>query len=175
MARLSVKDTAARLGTSEDSILRRIKLNRLRAIQDNRGKWWVLLDDEEAEKAAEEVTANRAVRSDRGSPYGVRTAMESAETAAPGASGMVSLADVRAMMGEQQDRAERQHREALASVQEAHRAAMAMMIERVDAAEIRAERVEEKLDQVLDQLLDQHQPWWSRWLGSSRRSDIRGS
>ena len=41
-----------------------------------------------------------------------------------------------------------------------------LWLERVDAAEVRAERVEEKLDRVLDQLLEQQsRPWWRRWLG----------
>ena len=45
-----------------------------------------------------------------------------------------------------------------------HRESMAMMVERVDAAEIRAERVEQRLDQILDQLLEQRRPWWARLL-----------
>jgi hypothetical protein len=60
-----------------------------------------------------------------------------------------------------------------------------LWLERVDAAEIRAERVEQRLDQVLDVLLSERRqpvasptgpgeraPWWRRWLGVSRRSDI---
>ena len=39
-----------------------------------------------------------------------------------------------------------------------------LWLERVDAAELRAERVEGKLDQVLNELLaDRRRPWWSRW------------
>ena len=82
--------------------------------------------------------------------------------------GLVSLADVRAMLGEQSDRMERQHREAIA-----------MMVERVDSAEIRAEnaearaeRVEQRLDRVLDVLLSERkpsgEPWWRRWFGHSK-------
>ena len=39
-----------------------------------------------------------------------------------------------------------------------------LWLERVDAAELRAERVEDKLDQVLNELLaDRRRPWWARW------------
>ncbi len=39
-----------------------------------------------------------------------------------------------------------------------------LWLERVDAAEIRAEKVEAKLDLVLDDLLaDRKRPWWVRW------------
>ena len=39
-----------------------------------------------------------------------------------------------------------------------------LWLERVDAAELRAERVEGKLDQVLNDLLaDRRRSWWSRW------------
>jgi type I site-specific restriction endonuclease len=49
-----------------------------------------------------------------------------------------------------------------------------VMLERVDAAEIRAERVEQRLDQVLDTLLAVRRSWWARWFGASNRSDIGG-
>jgi hypothetical protein len=97
--------------------------------------------------------------------------------------GMVSLADVRAMLGEQQAH----HNAAMGALQASHREAMAMMVERVDAAEIRAERVEQRLDQVLDVLLTErrqpmasvdepaeHEPWWRRWFGHSTRSKLGG-
>ena len=58
----------------------------------------------------------------------------------------------------------------------------ALWLERIDAAEIRAERVEQRLDQVLDQLLTQWRqpasrveiseraPWWRRVFGASKRT-----
>jgi len=61
-----------------------------------------------------------------------------------------------------------------------------LWLERVDAAELRAERVEQRLDQVLDQLLaGRHQlpvshfeqgdrlPWYQRWFGSTTKSNLR--
>jgi hypothetical protein len=58
-----------------------------------------------------------------------------------------------------------------------------LWLERIDAAELRAERVEQRLDQVLDQLLErqrqsatspveQGQPWWRRLFGTSTRSKL---
>ena len=37
-----------------------------------------------------------------------------------------------------------------------------LWLERIDAAELRAERVEQRLDQVLDALL-QRRTWWRFW------------
>jgi Skp family chaperone for outer membrane proteins len=48
-----------------------------------------------------------------------------------------------------------------------------LLLERIDAAEVRAERVEQRLDQVLDALLAErrqvaeNRPWWRRWFRSS--------
>lgn len=60
-----------------------------------------------------------------------------------------------------------------------------LWLERVDAAEVRAERVEQRLDQVLDMLLTERrqpvaspaepaerEPWWRRWFGTSTRSKL---
>ncbi len=39
-----------------------------------------------------------------------------------------------------------------------------LWLERIDAAEIRAEKVEAKLDMILNELLaDRRRPWWARW------------
>lgn len=50
-----------------------------------------------------------------------------------------------------------------------------LWLERVDAAEVRAERVEQRLNDIVDHLLQRHpdrEPWWKRWFGSSSRSEI---
>ena len=53
-----------------------------------------------------------------------------------------------------------------------------LWLERVDAAEVRAERVEQRIDQVLDQLLANQLeqggrlPFWRRWFGYSTKSDL---
>ena len=65
-----------------------------------------------------------------------------------------------------------------------------LLVERVDAAEIRAEaaedradRVEQRLGQILDVLLSERkpsgererEPWWRRWFGHSTRSKLGGA
>jgi len=53
-----------------------------------------------------------------------------------------------------------------------------LWLERVDAAELRAERVEQRLDQIIDHLLQRSEPasswrgWLGRWLGTSKKSEI---
>ncbi len=65
------------------------------------------------------------------------------------------------------------HLDLVGRLQAAAAAERSLFLERVDAAEVRAERVEERLDQVLDVLLDrQGQPWWRRWFGESKRSKL---
>ncbi len=73
------------------------------------------------------------------------------------------------------DAAERRHLAEIGRIQSQYVAELSRLIdqvaaerslwlERVDAAEVRAEKVEGKLDQVLDDLLaDRRRPWWARW------------
>ena len=63
----------------------------------------------------------------------------------------VSLEDVRRMVGEQ-----------IASRDQIHRETIGLMIERIDAAEVRAEQAEQKLADVLRYFMA---PWWRRCLG----------
>lgn len=74
-----------------------------------------------------------------------------------------SLDDVRRLLGEQAGRLERQHNAAITALQAAHREAMSMLVERVDTAECRLESLLEHMTR----------PWWVRWFGQSKRSDIR--
>ena len=64
------------------------------------------------------------------------------------------------------------HLDAIGRMQAQAGVERSLWLERVDAAELRAERVEQRLDQVLDVLLTERRPWWSRWFGQSKRSDI---
>ena len=70
------------------------------------------------------------------------------------------------------------HQGTIAALQAAHAGELArlldqtsaerqMLVERIDAAELR-------LEQVLEVILEDRRPWWSRWFGASRRSAIRG-
>lgn len=79
------------------------------------------------------------------------------------------------------------HLDLIGRIQAQASAERAIFMERVDAAEIRAESaetraaaVDEKLHQVLDRLLERQVgpapdglSWWARWFGATKRSDIR--
>lgn len=65
------------------------------------------------------------------------------------------------------------HSDALGRLQTQASLERALWIERIDSAEMRAERVEEKLDMVLDELLAERRSWLSRWFGSSKQSTLR--
>jgi hypothetical protein len=83
------------------------------------------------------------------------------------------------------------HLDTLGRLQAQAAAERSLWLERIDAAELRSERLEQRLDQVLDQLLQQrqpvasqveqgerlpepeHEPWWRRLFGVSSRSDLR--
>lgn len=83
------------------------------------------------------------------------------------------------------------HLDLIGRIQAQASAERGLFLERVDAAELRAEAaearaaaVDEKLHQVLDRLLERPlpttpapeppQPWWARWFGQTKRSDIGG-
>ena len=183
---LTVSEAARRLGISRTSVRGRIKRRTLRTMTDNHGNPLVSLE------APPSGAASGGVEASVEAPPG-----QSHDSADP--TPLMSLADVRLLLGEQQAAHDRAiaalqashnsallaHNNAMAAVYASHRDAMAMMVERVDAAEIRAERVEQRLDQVLDQLLaDRRQPvanqvehgdrlpWWRRWFGSFSKSDM---
>ena len=81
------------------------------------------------------------------------------------------------------------HLDLIGRIQAQASAERGLFLERVDAAELRAEAaearataVDEKLHQVLDRLLERPlptipappQPWWARWFGQTKRSNIGG-
>jgi len=143
---LSVSAAARRLGITRQSLQNRIKRGSVEHRRNNRGDPLV------------------RIVGDFPQPVSDAVARSFAAPAAPlAASGPVSLDDVCRLLGEQSERMERQHS-----------AAMAMMVERVDAAELRAERVEEHLTRVLDALLIERRSWWSRWFGKSKHSNLSG-
>ena len=79
------------------------------------------------------------------------------------------------------------HLDTLGRLQAQTTAERSLWLERIDAAEIRAEQVEQRLDQVLDMLLTERrrtvvpevshmdrEPWWRRWFGESRQTVLGG-
>ena len=161
MSRISVKDAANQLGLSEDSVLRRIHDKRLMRNRDNKGKWWVLLGEDGTAPTAEADAELCAVRSSAVPPH----AAESAESER---AVLVSLADVRAMLGEQAER----HNEVITALRASHEAAMdrlqrqhqnmvGLVQERADEAAVRAERAERLLVRVLSE--QSRRRWWQFW------------
>jgi len=157
---ISVSEAARRLGVTRQTIQYRIKKGQVEFRHDNRGNPTILFAAETKHSAQSSPSAE--------------SADICADASAPRSPSLVSLDDVRNLLSEQAER-----------LQKAHHEAMSLMIERVDAAEIRSERVEQRLDQVLDQLLaDRRQPvanqveqgdrlpWWRRWFGRSTKSDL---
>ena len=169
MSLVPITEAARILGVSTDTIARRIKKKTIFARRDNAGRW--LVDP----ATAKSVDSSRAVASSA-PPQATAIAAATAEL---DRAGPVSLYDVRLLLGEQSERLERQHKEAVAALQVSHRSTIDLLVERIDGAECRAESaearaavVEDKLVQVLDRLLERHdRPWWSRWFGQSKRSD----
>ena len=142
---LPVPEAALRLGISESAVRSRVGRRTLRSRKDNHGSLVVLVGETSAKHRA-------FVGEPSAEPTGPRQSRQEAAETVPLSA----------------------HREMVEALHEAHRAAMAMMLERVDAAECRAERVEEHLTRVLDTLLTERRPWWSRWFGHSKRSDLGG-
>lgn len=78
-----------------------------------------------------------------------------------------------AEMARQSAERDAQHREHVERILAQAATERSLWLERVDSAELRAERVEQRLDQVLDVLLNrQGQSWWSKLFGTSKRSDL---
>ena len=193
MPLVPITEAARQLGVSTDTIARRIKKKSIFARRDNAGRWLVDI--------ASAATANPAVAvANSAPPHATATAEpEHAQAASPEAFDALEAAIERRHRAEI-ERLRESHAAALATVQAAYSAFQTLhldlvgrlqaqaaaerqlFIERVDAAEIRAEWVEARLDQVLDVLLTERRqhvasqdgPWWRRWFGVSKRTKLGG-
>ncbi len=168
---LTYGEAAKRLGLSVNAVKLRVSRGKLLASRGNDGHPRVLLRVSDGVSKVSAVSTDTIPRHDT-----------TPTPLTPGA--MIPVEQALAMLESERTRQEAQTARRLAEAQAQHQDTLvrilaqsaserALLVERVDAAECRAERVEEKLDQVLERLLDQHQPWWSRWFGSSRRSNLR--
>lgn len=214
---LPLSDAAARLGIAENALRSRIKRRSIRARKDNNGRLMVCLPSTEDRtrtmvRSRSGPGPNHTIEPSPEPRQSVTHAPEPAPLSVPihvvealQAAHRESLAAVqtqvvqlRADMAEQQARhdtemarqlAERDslHLDTLGRMQAQATMERALWLERIDAAEIRAERVEQRLDQVLDVLLTERrprvesevdhagrEPWWRRWFGQSSRSTLGG-
>jgi hypothetical protein len=98
---------------------------------------------------------------------------------APERSGLLSLADVRVMMGEALDRQAAQYAEAMARQDIFHSSALAQW-------RTRAETAEQQVAQLVNAIINRFpepaapaapeagaKPWWWRWFGASTRSTLK--
>lgn len=177
---LTYRELAARLGITVNSA----------RIKARRRKWRIVPGNHPLDPARVEVppewlspVAVRGAREGDGIPMSPGDAPPVLSPATSSANDvMVPLATAIALIaGERQyrdaetARLQAVHREVVASLERAnaaaaaqHREAMAMMVERVDAAEVRAEYLTEQLSQVLGLLIsDRHLPTirlgWTKW------------
>ena len=148
---LSIPEAARRLGVTPQAIRKRLKRGTLQSRRNNRGQEIVQVPGV-AECPAGVANPQEPIQ-ELSQPHGSQP------------SGLVSLDDVRMLLGEQAERFERQHVAAMAALQEAHREAIGLLVERVDAAECRAEA-------LMDQITAPAQPWWTRLFGRSTRSKL---
>ena len=178
---LSIAEAATALGVSENAIRVRVRRGKLLASRGNDGHIRVSVDQRRP-------TLSTIVESTNASP---------AEPMVPLSALLEQAAQHRADLDDQQARHDADVARRLAERDTLHlghierllaQAAIerSLLVERVDAAEIRAERVEQRLDQVLDMLLTERrsvltrdetgerEPWWRRWFGESRRSKLGG-
>ena len=186
---LSISDAAIRLNVSEKAIRSRVKRHTLRCRKGNDGRLMVCLSDGPIDRSMDLDRSKTGLGPDRS----IEGPLSSNQT-------MVPLS----VMIDQQSRHDAEMAHRITEIQTIHlnlvnrlqaQTAMerSLWLERVDAAELRAERVEQRLDQVLDKLLtNQHQaintvldpvgqpseadkePFWRRLFGGSKRSKIRG-
>lgn len=149
---LSVSAAARCLGLSRQALQQRIRRKTIVFRHDNTGSPQVYVSG--ASRKTERATPESAV----------------ASMAASLPQGLLSLDDMRHLLGEQSDRLERQHAVTLAALERSHRESVELLVERVDAAEVRAETMAGQLGDLLDRL---SRPWWTQWFGKSKRSDLR--
>ena len=155
---LPLPEAAIHLGIAENALRSRIKRRTIRARKDNHGRLMVCLSG-----TVDRTRTMVRSRFDPGSDHTIEPPPEPPQSRQD-ASDMIPASVLR---------------ETVSLLREAQREATALLLERIDGAELRAEAaearaaaVEAKLGQVLDRLIDERRPWWSRWLGQSKRSDL---
>ena len=158
---VTVSEAARRLGVSRQAIRGRITRGTIPSQTDNHGH--PLVRPVPPLPVRLPVTVCDA-REGKGPPSTIPPPAI-AETGGP-----LSLNDVRQLLGEQSERMERQHAAALAALERSHTQTVQVLVERIDAAELRAEQTQEQLADLADRM---SRPWWTKWVGSSKRSTLR--
>jgi len=191
---VTVTLAAKRLGITRTAVYNRIKRGTLQTQTDNHGHQLVSIVDTVARDTLRHVTRDTVtVGLIPEVPTELRQPTQDASEVVPLSLHRETVAALqatakeaeerhRADMAQERDQMARQlaerdslHLGAIERLQAQAALERALWLERVDAAELRAERVEQRLDQVLDHLLQrqpEREPWWKRWFGISKRSKI---
>ncbi len=154
---LPIPEAMERLGISEHALRSRVARRSIRSRRDNSGTLVVCVSEQTTKRRR--LGANLAPSRQQVGANSPTTdaAATAATTEAPAvAASVVSLDDVRAMLGEVSAR----HGATMAALERSHRAALELLIERVDSSEIARERLESRLFEILDR-----KPWWRRFFG----------
>ncbi len=148
---LNISEAARRLGISRQAIQQRIRRKAIVWRHDNTGAPQVFIASAKSKYSS--ASSEPAVA-------------DVAATSAPAVAGLLSLTDVRQLLGEQRSA----HESAMAALQASHRESVQLLIERVDAAEVARETLAAQMAELVERL---SRPWWTGWVGSSKRSTIR--
>lgn len=199
---LTYTEVAERFGITRDAARMLAKRKGWKKKQPNSSGGMVRVEVPESDTAPEQVfTRANGVNADECSPSPQKLVHpNSAEIVHPYTGPMVPMALMDQRLAEQIARhdaemarrlAERDslhlgHIERLMSLAAAERS---LFLERVDAAELRAESaearaaaVDQKLHEMLERLMERQTlatqaqdgvPWWARWFGATRKSDLR--
>jgi len=142
---LSYPQAAERLGITQDAVRQRVKRGTLLASRGNDGKPRILLGGNS--KQATNTQPTRMVAETDHQPTRMVVAYDNKPTRSLILSletRISELLDARTHERQQQQQA------------------IGLLVERVDAAELRTERLEDLLRETLEH---QRRPWWRRWLG----------
>jgi len=186
--RLSVSDAATHLSVSVYTIKRRLKTGSLAGSRDNTGRWFVLLsDDVRPAIAGPELAASEPVAAIAEVPLatGERSPSQLQQPLQQHDSELVAelrsqIAHERAETARRFTEVQSMHLDAIGRMQAQAAVERSLWLERIDAADCRAEAaearaaaVEDKLHLVLDRLLErQYRPWWSKLFGDSKKTSL---
>ena len=146
---LSIADAATALGVSENAVRVRIRRGKMLASRGNDGHIRVNVDQGRPKLSTRPESTNT-------------TAIAATAPMVPLSALIEQQAHAEAEMARQLADRDSLHLDTLGRLQAQAAMERGLWLERIDAAELRAERVEARLDHVLDTLL-QRRAWWRFW------------
>lgn len=159
---ITITEAARTLGVSHQSVRKRIAKGTIESRRNNRNQIVVRVDSVEGEVDKKLHVQPQPRRVDS-----VESMAPMVPLSAMTEQAVLHRADVARRLAER----DVLHLDTLNRLQAQVAAERSLWLERIDAAELRAERIEQRLDQVLDALLperrrpslDPTRPWWRKW------------